>query len=559
MKKIFILMILACTTVGIFAQGGDERDARKAAAQGRDERLWYRQPAAVWTEALPVGNGRLGGMVYGRVGDEVIGLNESSLWSGGPVRDTVNPSAKQYLTPLRKALFEEDYPAAEKLAKKMQGVWSESYLPLGDLHIHQDFEVTEYSGYERELNIRDAVARTRYKVGGVEYEREVFASASRQLMVVRWTCSKKGALQLHIAASSLLRNEHRLIGGAYEMWGKAPVHVEPSYIEDAKDPVVYNDQDTSRGMSWSMVAKATSVDGTVRVDTGGISVSKASEVVLYVSMATGFWSYDRCPSLPKAEVVAASMLKVGSAIPYAKIWEGHLADAHSYYDRVSLRLGNAVALPTDERLAAYTKGASDPGLEALYFQYGRYLLYSSSRTLNVPANLQGIWNAELRAPWSSNYTTNINVQMNYWMAEECNLTEMTDPLVGLIRALSVTGRKAAQEFYGLDGWVVHHNSDIWALATPVGNKGGGEPKWANWPMGGAWLVRHLWEHYLYTGDRAFLKSTAYPLMKGAAEFMLAWLVEVGRAPKADGRLQSDGAGLLVTAPSTSPENDFIYG
>jgi len=213
---------------------------------------------------------------------------------------------------------------------------------------------------------------------------------------------------------------------------------------------------------------------------------------------------------------------------------------------MSLQLGTSVDLPTDERLAAYTKGGSDPGLEALYFQYGRYLLMSSSRTPGVPANLQGIWNAELRAPWSSNYTTNINVQMNYWMAEECNLSEMTRPLNEWIGALPVTGRKTAKEFYGARGWVVHHNSDIWALATPVGDKGHGDPKWANWPMGGAWLVRHLWEHYLYTGDRPFLKDTAYPLMKGAAEFILDWLVP-------------DGQGRLVTAPSLSPENDFIYG
>jgi alpha-L-fucosidase 2 len=238
------------------------------------------------------------------------------------------------------------------------------------------------------------------------------------------------------------------------------------------------------------------------------------------------------------------------------LWADHEADVHRYFDRVSLRLGtsleqvkqwpNDAQMTTDERLEAYTKGGNDPGLEALYFQYGRYLLMSSSRTPGVPANLQGIWNAELRAPWSSNYTSNINVQMNYWLAEECNLSEMHAPLFDLLEELAVTGRRAAAEFYGAPGWVVHHNTDIWALATPVGDKGKGEPKWANWPMGGAWMVRDLWEHYQYTGDRVFLRDTAYPLMKGAAEFVLAWLV-----PDANGR--------LVTAPSMSPENDFIYG
>jgi alpha-L-fucosidase 2 len=554
MRHFLFLSALTCVAIGVFAQEHDKAG----------DRLWYRQPAAIWTEALPVGNGRMGGMVYGRVGDEVVSLNEATLWSGGPVKDSVNPEAKQYLAPLRSALFAEDYPAAGQLARKMQGVYSESYLPLGDLHIHQNFGAgaVEPSAYARELNIRDAVARTKYTVNGVEYVREVFVSAPDQVMVIRWTSNKAGALDLSIAASSLLRNEHMTRDGAWVMQGKAPVHVTPSYVDYDKEPVVYDDKDGCRGMRWETMAKAVTGDGIVKVDTGGIKVSRASAVVLYISMGTGFNGFDRCPMSETALNKTRELLERAVGRPFAKVWADHLMDVHRYFDRVGLNLGGSVdnaSLPTDERLAAYTKGESDPGLEALYFQYGRYLLMSSSRTPGVPANLQGIWNSELRAPWSSNYTTNINVQMNYWLAEECNLTEMTQPLNEWIEALPVTGRKAAAEFYGAKGWVVHHNSDIWALATPVGDKGRGEPKWANWPMGGAWVVRHLWEHYLYTGDRRFLKDTAYPLMKGAAEFVLDWLVEVGRAPKADGRLQSDGAGLLVTAPSMSPENDFIYG
>ncbi|HTI92480.1 MAG TPA: glycoside hydrolase family 95 protein, partial [Puia sp.] len=559
MKYFLLLSALTCVTIGAFAQANDK--------------LWYRQPAAVWTEALPVGNGRMGGMVYGGVGDEVISLNEATLWSGGPVKDSVNPEAKQYLAPLRKAVFAEDYPAAVELAKKMQGVYSESYLPLGDLRIHQDFiGGAKPSAYERELDIRDAVARTKYTVDGVEYVREVWVSAPDQVMMVRWTSSRAGALDMKISASSLLRNEHVVEDGAWVMKGKAPVHVSPSYVDYDKEPVVYDDKDVHRGMPWKMMTRAVSKDGAVKVDTSGIRVSGASSVVLYVSMGTGFNGFDRAPMSEMNLKKAGADLRRAMVRSYASVWRDHLTDVHRYFDRVSLRLGvkgeaskAEGAGPTDERLAAYTKGGSDPGLEALYFQYGRYLLMGSSRTPGVPANLQGIWNAELRAPWSSNYTTNINVQMNYWLAEECNLSEMTAPLNEWMEALPVTGRKAAQEYYGAGGWVVHHNSDIWALATPVGDKGRGEPKWANWPMGGAWLVRHLWEHYLYTGDRRFLKDTAYPLMKGAAEFILDWLVEVGRAPGADGRLQADGrlhpdgAGFLVTAPSMSPENDFIYG
>ena len=247
--------------------------------------------------------------------------------------------------------------------------------------------------------------------------------------------------------------------------------------------------------------------------------------------------------------LAKNYMTKAVAKSYSSLLTAHLNDFHKYFNRVSLQLNDGkdskTNLPTDERIEAYNKGGEDPGLEALYFQYGRYLLISSSRTPDVPANLQGIWNKELRAPWSSNYTTNINVQMNYWPAEAANLSEMTEPLFGLIKNLSVTGKRTAKEFYNANGWVTHHNADIWALSNPVGDIGKGDPKWANWAMGANWLSRHLWDHYLFTGDKNFLRQTAYPLMKGAALFTLDWLVP-------------DSSGHLVTAPSTSPENDYYY-
>jgi len=504
----------------------------------QENRLWYDAPAKIWTEALPVGNGRIGGMVFGGVREERIGLNEATLWSGGPVPASINPEARQYLPALRKAVMEEDYPEADRLARKMQGVWSESYLPLGDLVIRQELGGGAVSDYRRELNLRDAVARTLYRVDGVQYSREVFVSAPDQVMVVRWTCDRVGALNVTIGATSLLRNEKKAGAGYWEMNGKAPAHVEPSYVE-SDNPVVYDDNNPCRGIRWTMRARVANKGGLVTMDTSGITVKGASELVLYVSMGTNFKGALRCPEgEPNMQVVNK---------PFERMWADHLADVHKYFDRMELRLGETQIgmSATDERLAAYAKGGADPGLEALYFQYGRYLLMSSSRTPGAPANLQGIWNAELRAPWSSNYTSNINVQMNYWPVEECNLSEMHAPVFGLLEALAVTGKRAAEEFYGAPGWVVHHNTDIWALATPVGDKGKGEPKWANWPMGGAWMVRDLWEHFLFTRDTVFLRSTAYPLMKGAAEFVLGWLV-----PDAEGR--------LVTAPSMSPENDFIY-
>ncbi|HXB06142.1 MAG TPA: glycoside hydrolase family 95 protein [Puia sp.] len=529
-----------------------------SAVFAQENRMLYLQPAAVWTEALPVGNGRIGAMVFGGVEDERIALNEATLWSGGPVPASVNPEAKQYLPALRKAVMAEDYPEAERLARKMQGVWSESYLPLGDLRIHQEFDggtVTASGGYSRDLLLEDGVATTKYTVNGVQYTREVFASAPDEILVVRWTSSRPQALTLRIGMTSQLH--FGALGGqagVAGIFGKAPSHVEPSYVQ-SDNPVLY-DEDSCRGMQWAALMRAVNRDGELRLDSTGIHIAGASEVVLYVSMATEFAGYDRC--LRRRNSIrgdleldrAYAWLNGAMRKSYPALRADHVTDVHRYFNRVGLRLGQdskaTEGLPTDERLAAYTNGGNDPALEALYFQYGRYLLMSSSRTPGVPANLQGIWNAELRAPWSSNYTSNINVQMNYWPAEECNLAEMHSPLFGLIEALSVTGKRAAQEFYGAPGWVVHHNTDIWALATPVGDKGKGEPKWANWPMGGAWMVRDLWEHYLFTGDKRFLRDTAYPLMKGAAEFVLSWLVP-------------DAKGRLVTAPSMSPENDFFYG
>jgi len=532
MKFIFLMSVLLLGAAGLFAQG--------------DHQLWYRQPAKVWTEALPVGNGRLGAVDFGGIAEERIALNEATLWSGGPEPQHINAGASQYLPALRKALFAEDYEEAERLARKMQGKWSESYLPLGDLRIHQDGEESTV-GYRRSLDIRDGVARTEYTIGGKSYIRDVYASAPDQVVVVHWAGELGASLNLKIDAVSQLHYSGRDRGnGTWSMTGKAPAHADPNYV-DSKDPVIYADGDSCQGMPWALVMKAVSRDGVVTTDSTGITVTGASDVELYISMATGFNGALLCPNGP-AEERALDYLQRAAARPSANVWAEHLDDVHGYMDRVNLQLGHSAmdTLPTDERLAAYTRGGSDPALEALYFQYGRYLLLSSSRTPGVPANLQGIWNAELRPPWSSNYTTNINVEMNYWPAEECNLTEMTEPLFGLISAMAVTGERAAKEYYGAKGWVVHHNSDIWAQATPVGGFGNGEPKWANWPMGGAWMVRHLWEHYVYTQDERFLRDTAYPLMKGAAVFALSWLVP-------------DGAGRLVTAPSMSPENDFIYG
>ncbi len=514
------------------------------------QKLWYKKPATEWTEALPIGNGRLGAMVYGGIKEELLQLNEATLWSGGPVKENVNPTAYTYLPQVREALFKEDFAAARKLAQQMQGVYSESYLPLGDLKIKQDFGKSEASAYTRELNIERAVATTSFTVDGVKYKREIFSSAPDQVMVMRISASKPQMLNFLISTQTQLRAKASVLSAdILSLKGRAPAHVDPNYVKNTKDPIRYGTDQDCAGMPFDLLARAVSKDGKITVDTSGITVSGATEVLVYIAAATGFNGFNHCPDLNPTDL-ARKKLDAATQKTWSVLLNAHLKDFQNYFNRVFFELNpheqSKTNLPTDERLEAYTKGATDPELEAMYFQYGRYLLISSSRVTGVPANLQGIWNKEMRPPWSSNYTTNINVQMNYWLAESCNLSEMHTPLFGLIKNLSVTGAKISSSFYQTKGWVTHHNSDIWALANPVGNLGAGDPKWANWPMGGDWLSRHLWEHYEFTQDKAFLANIAYPLMKGAAEFTLGWLVP-------------DQTGHLVTAPSFSPENDFFYG
>ncbi|MCF0054870.1 glycosyl hydrolase family 95 catalytic domain-containing protein [Dyadobacter sp. CY356] len=510
----------------------------------QDLKLWYKQPARNWNEALPVGNGRIGAMVFGRVNEELIQLNEESLWSGGPVNPNPNPGAVKYLPQIRKALANEDFKLAETLTKKMQGLFTESYEPLGDLMIKQNF-TSNATDYRRELDISNALSLTKFTVDGVEYSREIFISAPDQIMVIKLKANKKGALNFTASTQSQLVYNHVVIAqDQIAMKGQAPSHTDPNYKESMEIPVIYNDPGRCRGMRFELRVKVKESDGKVKADSAGLHISDASEVVLLLSAATSFNGFDKCPDKDgKNEVeLVENYLKPVLSKTYDTIKSNHFSDYHQYFNRVNLVLnGNPkVDLPMDERLKNYTDGGKDPALESLYFQFGRYLLISSSREKGVPANLQGIWNHEVRPPWSSNFTTNINAQMNYWMVETTNLSELHTPLLDIIKHMEVTGTETAKNFYNAKGWVVHHNSDIWATSNPVS----GSPSWANWPMGGAWLCQHLWEHYQFTGNQEYLSKTAYPLMKSSALFMLDWLVE-------------DKNGKLVTAPSTTPENIFV--
>ena len=517
----------------------------------QDLKLHYTQPAVMWTEALPVGNGRLGAMVFGRVDEELIQLNEASLWSGGPVSKNVNPNAFANLALTREVLIKGDYDKAYELSKKMQGLYSESYMPLGDLTLKQDFTGNKPTSYRRELNIENGIATTTFTVSGVTYKREIFASAPGQCIVIRLTASQSNKLSILVDSKSQLHNKRRVSKYSLILDGKAPAHVDPNYVGYNKTPINYEDTSGCRGMRFETIIKPIVKGGTVTNDANQrISIKNATEVVLLVSAATSFNGFDKCPDSEGKDErkLAENHLSKSMGKGYNQLLAAHLADFKKYFNRVSLTLNTEEAdqssKATNERLEAYAKGTKDSKLEALFFQYGRYLLMSSSRTKDAPANLQGIWNKELRAPWSSNYTTNINVQMNYWPVETANLSEFFSPLNDLIKNLSINGTETAKSYYGARGWVVHHNSDIWAMSNPVGDLGKGDPMWANWYMGANWLSRHLWEHYQFTGNKEYLKSV-YPIIKQAALFSLDWL-------------QKDKDGYLVTMPSTSPENKYYY-
>lgn len=518
------------------------------------QKLWYAKPAERWVEALPLGNGRIGAMVFGGVNEELIQLNESTLWSGGPLKKNFNPEAHQYLSAIREALLEkEDYSKANELTKKMQGFYTESYLPLADLMIKHRLANGTPTAYYRDLDISKAVSTTRFTLDGVTYVREGFVSAPANVFVVRLSADKSKQLNLDISTRSKLRIQKQPLSNTeLVVNGKAPAKVDPSYYNPkGRTPVIYEDTEGCNGMRFQYRIKAVAKDGSVKTDTAGIHIEKASEVVLYIVAATSFNGYDKCPDKDGKDEkqLAAGFLTKALAQPYATLLKLHQNEYQSYFNRCQLAIkdtlnANTTPVPTDEQLKAYTAGRYNPDLEVLYFQYGRYLLISSSRPGGPPANLQGIWNKELRAPWSSNYTININTEMNYWPAEVTNLSEMHQPLLDWIQHLAKTGHETAHDYYRAKGWVAHHNSDIWALSNAVGDVGAGDPVWANWYMGGNWLCQHLWEHYRFTGDKKFLAEKAYPVMKEAALFTLDWLV-------------TNKDGYLVTAPSTTPENKFF--
>lgn len=521
----------------------------------QDLKLWYEEPAKKWTEALPLGNGFLGAMVFGDVNNELVQLNEGSLWSGGPQKKNVNPDAHKYLKPIREALAKEDYKLATELCRKMQGYYSASFLPMGDLQIKQTYKDDGTAeNYKRSLDLNRAIATTEFDIRGVKYTREMFTSATDSILVIRIVADKAKKINLSLSLKSQLLNNISIIGkDQIVMKGKAPARVDPNYYNKPnRNPIQQEDVEGCNGMRFQTRLKVLSEDGNITTTDNNIEIKEASQVTILLSAATSFNGFDKCPdSEGKDEnLIAERYITKAETKRYDDLKNAHIADYKQYFDRVSLYLRNNKEsntvnskLPSDLRLKLYSYGNSDPELEALFFQYGRYLLISSSREGGSAANLQGLWNKEFRPPWSSNYTININTQMNYWPAEVTNLSEMHAPLLDFVQNLSKTGAVTAKEYYRAKGWVAHHNTDIWGLSNAVGDVGDGDPNWANWYMGGSWLSQHLWEHYRFTGDKKYLQSIAYPVMKEAALFCIDWLIEKD--------------GYLITSPSTSPEAAFI--
>ena len=564
-------LVTAPAVAGVLSAGKRFAWSEADTSAPDNQTLWYTSPAREWVDALPIGNGRLGAMVFGggwtypvetaRWGarpdhsnaelpapdpaKETLQLNEDTLWSGMPV-DGNNLQAKEFLPEVRRAVLEEkDYHKADQLCQKMQGLFAEAYQVIGSLHVdltHTD-PLTEY---RRELSLATGVTRSRYKAGDVVFERTAFASAPDQAIVLRLTASKAGALNASLWMDGPLVKAVEAEGGnRLLLTGKAARHVAGAGHPGGEKPVVLSDE-PGEGMYFAALFEARVEGGHTKADGNKLSVEGATSCTIVLTAATGYKGYDQKPDTPQQEVNAKARRQLDAALQKsdAALRQRHEADFRRVFERVALRLGSDAAAeqPTDARLKNFAT-TPDPSLLALYFQFGRYLLISSSRPGSQPANLQGIWNYQVTPPWSSNWTSNINIQMNYWPAESCNLGDCTEPLVSLIADLSKTGARAAQETYGLPGWVTHHNIDVWRAANPVG-AGVGQPTWANWCMSGPWLCAHLYEHYRFTRDREFLHTRAYPLMKGSAEFCLAWLID-------------DGNGHLTTCPSESTENDFL--
>jgi alpha-L-fucosidase 2 len=487
--------------------------------------LWYRQPAQEWTEALPVGNGRLGAMVFGGVARERLQLNEDTLWAGGPY-DPDNTNALAALPEVRQLIFAGQYAEAQKLAsEKMmaQPLKQMPYETVGDLFLEFSTPAT-VNNYRRELNLDTAVTSVSYTANGVHFKREIFSSPVDQVIVVRLTADHPGRISFAVEMNTPQRT-------TFQTWNGDTL-------------VMSGTNGSAEGiqgvLKFQAQVRVLNKGGNISAGTDKISVTGADSATLLIAAATSYKNYHDISGDPEATVkkqITAAALK-----PFDRLLAAHVAEHQRLFRRVALTLDTdePLKLPTDERIKNYAFG-NDPQLAALYFQFARYLLISCSRPGGQPANLQGLWNDSMHPPWESKYTININTEMNYWPAEPGNLSECVQPLTAMVLDLSETGAHTARAMYGARGWVAHHNTDLWRATAPIDG-----PQWGLWPMGGAWLLQNLWEHYQFTGDKTFLKKI-YPAMKGSAQFFLDTLVE------------EPTHHWLVACPSLSPENPHPGG
>lgn len=525
MKKFALILFMGIFTLNISAQG---------------LKLHYNRPAEYFEEAMVIGNGRLGGIVYSGVKKDRISLNDITFWTGEPYNEDEmgnREDNEKALAEVREALNNEDYRKAENLQLKLQTRNSQQYQPLGTLWLEVNGQQSTVDGdvtnYSRELDLQTAICKSSFENNGAKIEKKYFCSAPDSVIVIQLKSDK--AFSMKVSIDSPQPHENEAENGEIISDGYTAYDNNHNY-------------DPNRGIHYRTIVKVKSDNRQNANDDGSISLFDVKDVVILVSNATSFNGYDKNPVTEgrdyKSEV--RRIIDKAAKRQLLDIEKRHIADYQQYFNRVSLNLGKTdesiASLPTDKQLYNYTQNKErNPELEALYFQYGRYLLISCSRTDGVPANLQGLWNESTTPPWSCNYTTNINLEENYWAAETANLSELHLPLFSYIKNISKTGAKTAKRMYGIErGWSMAHNSDMWAKTTPVGSHNE-SPSWANWHMGGAWVSTHIWEHYSFTLDKDFLKDL-YPSLKGAAEFCLAWMVEKN--------------GELITSPSTSPENYY---
>lgn len=490
------------------------------AQTGKQNKLWYEKPATVWNEALPIGNGRIGAMVFGDPVNEKLQLNEGTFWSGGPCRND-NPDGAKVLDSIQYYIFKGEYKKAEKLsdkgltAKQFHGA---AFQSVGNLNFLFN-GVDNYSDYYRELDIEKAVFTSTFKAGGIVYKREVFASLTDNVIAIKLTAGKPGMLSFTMWFDGELQKTTNAIDNqTLEMTGLSSTH-----------------EGITGQVKFDARARVINTGGKTITENGKIKVSNANEIVILISIATNFTDYK---TLNTDEVAKCnSYITSAEKKPYKKLLKGHIAAYQKYFNRVGFNLGTSPAanLPTDQRIKNFAN-TYDPALVSLYYQFGRYLLISCSQPGGQPATLQGIWNGSIHPAWDSKYTININTEMNYWPAEKCNLPEMHEPLIQMVKDLSITGRETARVMYNSGGWVAHHNTDLWRTTGAVDFANAGQ-----WPMGGAWLSQHLWEKYLYSGDKKYLASI-YPVLKSACRFYQDFLVEEPTHK------------WLVVSPSLSPEN-----